>query len=211
MSYFFGGGVDDAEDFTGAGEAPFVIPPRLPCSFDMIYPSFSESASADIASSDSASGKSDLRARIAAFLGIYGHPREAEIDLWEAALRSAPGDLTEALGIWLRCSNRKPKPFDILRLMQVQGEPASMRRIALDVALGHRISVKSLTGRSRCPDLAHPRQEAMFRMRQAGFSLSQIGRFFRRDHTTVMHGVRAHEARQATTANSVYSSTTEEA
>jgi chromosomal replication initiation ATPase DnaA len=45
--------------------------------------------------------------------------------------------------------------------------------------------------------IAHPRQEAMWRMRQAGkWSLPQIGRFLgERDHTTVLSGIRAHQKR----------------
>lgn len=142
-----------------------------------------------------------MRTVLISFLRLYSEPDRAEIDLWEAALKPVPGDLTGALATWLRYSNRKPKPFDILRLMSAQGEPVSMRRIAIEVALEHRISFTKLTGRSRCSDLAHPRQEAMFRMRQVGFTQSQIGRFFGRDHSTVRHGVRAHAARTVPSFN----------
>jgi chromosomal replication initiation ATPase DnaA len=43
--------------------------------------------------------------------------------------------------------------------------------------------------------VAHARYEAMWEMRQAGRSYPQIGEFFGRDHTTVLHGVRVHERR----------------
>ena len=44
--------------------------------------------------------------------------------------------------------------------------------------------------------IAHARQDAMRRIREAlGYSYPRIGRFFGRDHTTVVHGVRASAAR----------------
>lgn len=136
-----------------------------------------------------------MREHLATFLAVYGTPGEAELDLWEAALAPSGGDLIEALATWLRVSDHKPKPIEILRIMQAHEHPVSMRRIAIDVAMKHQITIEELTGPKRHHRQAHPRQEAMFRMKRSGYSHSAIGRFFGRDHTTVMHGVRAHEAR----------------
>lgn len=45
--------------------------------------------------------------------------------------------------------------------------------------------------------VAKARQLIMFIAKRRGFSLNQIGRALRRDSTTVLHGVRAEEARMA--------------
>ena len=82
------------------------------------------------------------------------------------------------------------------------GNTTTMRQIATDVALDRGVSFGDLIMPDHVPGarafaIAHPRQEAMWRMRQAGkWSLPQIGRFLGgRDHTTVLAGVRAHQAR----------------
>lgn len=137
-----------------------------------------------------------MRAHLMSFLATWGAPDAAELDLWEAALAPAPGNLVEALATWLRLSPHKPKPVEIRRIMQAHARPLSMERIALDVALEHGITLAELTGPARHRRQAWPRQEAMARMHEAGYSLSQIARFLDRDHTTILHGVRAHKARQ---------------
>lgn len=72
----------------------------------------------------------------------------------------------------------------------------TMRQIARRTAERHGVSLDDMMGLSRRPRIAQARQEAMHEIRQATtFSLPQIGRFFNRDHTTVIHGVRAHEQR----------------
>ncbi len=137
-----------------------------------------------------------MRDHLATFLAFYGTPSEAELDLWEAALAPAGGDLIDALATWLRLSEHKPQPIEIIRIMQAHKQPTSLRRIALDVALKYELSLEELIGPKRHRHQAHPRQEAMFMMTRAGYSRSEISRFFGRNHTTVTHGVRAHEARQ---------------
>jgi len=137
-----------------------------------------------------------MREHLATFLGIYNKPTTAEVDLWMAALEPVSGDLIKALATWLRASDQKPQPIEIARIMQAHQQPLSMRRIALDVALKYELSFEELIGPKRHQRQARPRQEAMFKMKELGHSHSEIGRFFGRDHTTVMYGVRAHEARQ---------------
>ena len=138
-----------------------------------------------------------MRNHLAAFLGFYGEPSSAELELWVAALEPVEGDLKAALGTWLRLSDQRPQPIEIARIMDAHKQPLSMRRIALDVALKHAVTIEELMGPKRHQRQALPRQEAMFKMRQAGFSFPDIAHFFGRDHTTVMHGVRAHEERMA--------------
>lgn len=47
-----------------------------------------------------------------------------------------------------------------------------------------------LLGNSRTKFIARARQYAMWKCRDQGYSLQQIGHVFKRDHTTVIHGVR---------------------
>ena len=54
--------------------------------------------------------------------------------------------------------------------------------------------------RSRTKAVASARHELWWRLRnhpEASFSFKEIGRIFRRDHATVIHGVRAHLRRLA--------------
>lgn len=78
------------------------------------------------------------------------------------------------------------------------GDSRSMRGILADVAWRHGIAPHVLRGDVRARWAAHPRQEAMYLMYQTGrFSLPQIGIFLgNRDHTTVLHGIRAHKKRR---------------
>lgn len=52
---------------------------------------------------------------------------------------------------------------------------------------------------SRLRPMAHARQEAMWVVMNAYPAMSRVrcGKLFNRDHTTVLHGVRKHEARMA--------------
>jgi chromosomal replication initiator protein len=66
------------------------------------------------------------------------------------------------------------------------------------VAARHRVPVEALLGRSRTAPVVTARQEAYWECRQhPHLSLPAIGRFFGRDHSTVLLGIRRHEARQA--------------
>lgn len=70
-----------------------------------------------------------------------------------------------------------------------------MTDIAAAVALANDLTATELKSDAREIRISHPRQDAMRAMHEEGFSLPVIGRFFKRDHTTVLHGVRAAKAR----------------
>lgn len=86
-------------------------------------------------------------------------------------------------------------------------KPASvtMRAIAELVAERYGLTLDDLKGQRRSRRIAHPRQEAMWLMRQVRFSdgrqrysFPMIGDFLGgRDHTTIQHGCRAYAARLA--------------
>ena len=81
-------------------------------------------------------------------------------------------------------------------LIHVPPRRATMREIAEQVARQHGLSLAHLVGPQRAQRYSRPRQEAMWRMCEAGrWSLPRIGMFFDRDHTTILHGRRAHQAR----------------
>jgi len=55
-----------------------------------------------------------------------------------------------------------------------------------------------ILGRNSARVASVPRQAAMAAVqRDLGYSLPRIGRIFKRHHTTVLHGIRAHKARKA--------------
>lgn len=75
----------------------------------------------------------------------------------------------------------------------------TMAQITAEVAVRYGITVGQLKGPRGPQSVAVPRQEAMWTMHEVGrFSHAQIGRFLGgRDHSTVVHGVQAHERRAA--------------
>jgi Bacterial dnaA protein helix-turn-helix len=60
------------------------------------------------------------------------------------------------------------------------------------------VPIADILGRNRRPPIAAARHEAVWRVRLAtGWSLPRLGRFFKRDHTTVLHSLRKMEKRSA--------------
>jgi chromosomal replication initiation ATPase DnaA len=58
-------------------------------------------------------------------------------------------------------------------------------------------TVEDFQGPERHRPIAWARQDFMLSAERAGYSLSEIGRFLNRDHTTVLHGIRAAKKREA--------------
>lgn len=71
-------------------------------------------------------------------------------------------------------------------------EMARILAVACDVM---DVTREDLLAYSRVIKVAVPRQITMLVMLKAGHSLSAIGRFLGRDHTTIMHGCKAAEER----------------
>ena len=143
----------------------------------------------------------ELRELIRVFLDTFDAPAtDAHLDLWEEVLRPYEARVPATFAAWVRHSETVAKPWEIVELIERSRERGSMLEIAASVAGKHRLGVKDLKGQNKYRRVAQPRQEAMWEMHQAGYSYPQIGRFLNRDHTTVMHGVRAHEARMGAEA-----------
>lgn len=74
-----------------------------------------------------------------------------------------------------RVQNQRPSP------------KRTMASIASEIAIQHRACLDALKGPSRKRSYFQPRAKAMLAMYREGYSYPQIGRFFKRDHTSVMH------------------------
>lgn len=76
--------------------------------------------------------------------------------------------------------------------------PRLLRQIVDDVAEATGVSAALILGESRVRRIARARQIVMFVAHRQGMSLTEIGQFLRRDHTSVLHGVQQEaERRQA--------------
>ena len=75
----------------------------------------------------------------------------------------------------------------------------SMASIVADVAAERGVPISVLMGRSRLKRDVRVRQEAIWRCREVRqddgkprYALQQIGQFFKRDHTTIIHACKRH-------------------
>lgn len=83
-----------------------------------------------------------------------------------------------------------------LAAVDVAGRPRSIAEISQLVAKSYSVSRDELVGRSRKRRVVHPRQLAMFLCRKyTSSSLKEIGRAFRRDHSSVIYAIDAVERR----------------
>ena len=74
----------------------------------------------------------------------------------------------------------------------------SIRQIAAAVAAEYGVPAAEMAGHDTRRAFSVPRQEAMRRAWEAGFSTPQIGRVLGgRDHSTVMHGIKRARERMA--------------
>lgn len=71
-----------------------------------------------------------------------------------------------------------------------------MAEIVSEVAEEYGVRPDEILGPRRFKRLAEARQEAMRRCRETGRTSGQIAREFRRDPTTVLHGIARAEARR---------------
>ena len=91
--------------------------------------------------------------------------------------------------------SREPEPRPSETPFQYQ-TPA--REALQAVSTRTRVPIADILGRDRRPPIAAARHEAIWRVRLAtGWSLPRLGRFFKRDHTTVLHSIREMEKRSA--------------
>ena len=75
--------------------------------------------------------------------------------------------------------------------------PSAAVRHAIARAIeGTPVTAAEILGRSRTAPVAHARQRVMLMLREAGWSYWRIAHALGRDHTTVIRGIRAAQARR---------------
>lgn len=92
---------------------------------------------------------------------------------------------------WSVGSARIHRACEALGLFVSEAERMQMAEIVDEVSAVSGVSVSDIMGRSRQGKVAKARQVAMWECHGAKISYVQIGQFFDRDHTTVMHAVSA--------------------
>jgi chromosomal replication initiation ATPase DnaA len=75
-------------------------------------------------------------------------------------------------------------------------KPTGLDGVLSDVAEAFGFTLDALRGIDRSGPIVRARQEAMHEARQRGYSYPEIGAQLRRNHSTIMHGVRAVEQRR---------------
>ena len=76
--------------------------------------------------------------------------------------------------------------------------PERARAIIAEVTARRSVPVSHLFSTLRDRKVSHTRHEIWFRLRQeCAWSYPRIAKFFDKDHTTILYGVRGHEARLA--------------
>jgi hypothetical protein len=91
------------------------------------------------------------------------------------------------------CRQPEPRPFETPFQYQT---PA--RQALQAVSTRTLVPIADILGRNRRPPIAAARHEAVWRVRLAtGWSLPRLGRFFKRDHPTVLHSIREMNKRSA--------------
>lgn len=125
---------------------------------------------------------------IEAFLAIFGTPTEAELLLWGAVL--APiDDLPGLFSAWLQSTEKKPHPHALLGYYAHRRAAGPMLHLAEKVAAEGGLTVAEILVQDRRRPVSLVRDRIMGELRQAGYSTPEIGRFLKRDHTTVMAGI----------------------
>jgi chromosomal replication initiator protein len=164
-----------------------------------------------------------LRARISSGLVAYIGPPEIEtrrailrarasaggvrlpdevVELLAARPIDAPGALVSSLNQVVARATLLKRPVTLelvheaLRAVDVPGRRRSIEEIMQIAARASGVTVEELRGRSRRRRIVRPRQLAMFLCRRfTDASLAEIGRAFRRDHSTVIYSLEQIEMR----------------
>ena len=74
--------------------------------------------------------------------------------------------------------------------------PFKMKAIVAKVLVEHGLGWSEVFNTSRKQRICDVRFEIWVGMREAGYSLAQIGRLFDKDHTTILSGIRSYNARR---------------
>lgn len=83
---------------------------------------------------------------------------------------------------------------DIMPLPEILNK---MGQIVVQVSVLYGVSKADIMGTSRLRHIINARQHGYALSRQSGRSFNAIGDYFKRDHSTIINGIKAHEKRVA--------------
>lgn len=86
-------------------------------------------------------------------------------------------------------TRKNSEAWELVSRLLLSGNGPTISEIAFRVAAETGVTVAEMRTSTRVRSVARARQVAMFRARREGKTLEAIGRFFNRDHTTVLHAV----------------------
>lgn len=140
--------------------------------------------------------KEEIREKLEKDVGLVRHHR-LHTDL-RALERQKYIRRVKSDGIFIGWARIQEQPRD----NDDRGGSIRARSIIADMAMQNGYTVAQMVGPERKRDLAWLRQDAYREVRaKTSLSLPQIGKVFGgRDHTTILHGIRASEARQKDSA-----------
>ncbi len=147
--------------------------------------------------------KPDLRTRIAILrqkAKEKGLPATTLEDCWKfiaekfgdsvCSLEGAINELA-ARQVHLKCEITPQIVRSIYGEKNTSGKTPSMESIATAAALAYGIPMESLCGKCRMAKINKPRQIAIYLCKQTGLSLSEIGKFFNRDASSITNAIQA--------------------
>jgi chromosomal replication initiator protein len=106
------------------------------------------------------------------------------------SLEGAINDLAARQAL-LKCEITPQMVCSIYEEKNTNGKVPGIKSIAAAAARAYNIPVDSLCGKSRMAQVNKPRQIAIYISRQTGLSLSEIGKFFNRDASSVSNAIQA--------------------
>lgn len=84
---------------------------------------------------------------------------------------------------------------DLRALELFQPDARVVNEVIAEVAVATGLTTSEINGRSRIEKIVRARQFVYFKAHQLGIPAIQIGACMHRDHSTVLHGIKAIEAR----------------
>jgi chromosomal replication initiator protein len=145
--------------------------------------------------------KPDLRTRIAILrqkAHEKGLPASSLENCWKViaeklgesvcSLEGAINDLV-ARQMFLKCEITPQIIYSIYEEKNAKGKVPTIKAIAAAAARAYNIPVDSLCGKSRMAAVNKPRQIAIYLCKQTGLSLSEIGKFFNRDASSIANAI----------------------
>lgn len=88
----------------------------------------------------------------------------------------------------------------VLEAIRERDGDGELRAVMNRLAKAHAVTVEELLGRSRNPAASHARQAFWAALHATGnWSYARLGRFFGRDHVSIMWGITAHHKRNGAT------------